>query len=456
MEKKFWGFLFFLSVIVSASAQDTIMFDNHIFERSYPVDTVGFGYPSYLFNPISANLIVFNHPSVNNNPAHTNASILPHGMLQKYPTLGDNTLIYGIATTVIRNAQEYHTGPNPRFVIARRESNGDFVVTDSLTLDSYRVDKMYDYYGVDPNDGVWYHSYKYLYEYYFDQPIVMPHADNFFVGSMMDSMGNIGSRPEVQTRLTCGMLPQGTAMESDCFWAMRSVAPYDWVDLSSFEGVRMWGVFFPIIRPDSLICGKVVNFRMEEWETDHVKLAWGTTRPFRDLHTGHFQIALGGLGPRPDTTNILTFSDTTAVLQGLDSGVWYSTWVRAECCHCGCPMHGDTLIWGPWRGPVQFYLGSRQPGTEGIESVENQGLKFSLSPNPAKGTVTVEMGETQRDASLQTIQVVDMEGRVVLTQPWEGAAAQPLTLDISGLAAGVYLVRINTPMSTATRKLMVE
>ena len=431
-------------------SQDTIMYENFVFERSYPVDTVGFGYPAYLFNPMPADLVVYNRPSLNNNPVGFGAYMLSYGMLQKYPTTGANTLIYGIATTVIRNAQEYHTGPNPRFVIARRESNGEFIVTDSLTLDSYRVDKIYDYYGVDPNDGVWSHSYKYLYEYYFDQPIVMPHADNFFVGSMMDSMGNIGSRPEVQTRLTFGMLPEG-AMESDCFWTMRSTAPYDWVDPSSLRGMGTWGVFFPIIRPDSLICGKVVNFRMEEWETDHVRLAWETTRPFRDLHTGRFQIALGGLGPRPDTTNILTFSDTTAVLQGLDSGVWYSTWVRAECCHCGCPMHGDTLIWGPWQGPVQFYLGSRQPGTEGIETVETA-VDFTLKPNPARGTVTVEMGETQH----ATIEVVDMEGRVVLKQPLGHSASQPLTLDISSLAPGVYLVRLNTPEGFATRKLVVE
>ena len=129
----------------------------------------------------------------------------------------------------------------------------------------------------------------------------------------------------------------------------------------------------------------------------------------------------------------------------------YHVRLRKACSYAGSP-YGD-VVWSDWGEPRQFlYMHS----TAGIDATDGQSPVFLLSPNPAKGTVTVEMDETQRDASLQTIQVVDMEGRVVLTQPWEGAAAQPLTLDISGLAAGVYLVRLNTPLGTTTRKLVVE
>lgn len=364
-------------------------------------------------------------------------------------------MIYGIATTEIRNAQEYHTGPNPRYVVAFRDSDGQFVVIDSLSLDSYRVDKWFDYYGRDPNTGGWNHHYAYCYEYYFEHPIPRPSTENIFIGHIMDSIGNTSSSPAQQTRGFAGRLPDGT-IEIDRWW--RTLDSVNWQD----EGQLMieyghslshtlWGVYFPIIRPDSLLCGRVENFRLEERETDHVKLAWETTRPFRDLHSGRFQIALGGLGPRPDTTNILTFNDTTATLTGLDSGVWYSAWVRGECCHCGCPMHGDTLIWGPWRGPVQFYLGSHQPGTQGIATTDGGETLFSLSPNPASGTVTVEVDRERLQGAF--LQVVNLEGHIVAESMVE---TSKFDIDISALPAGVYLVHIYTPEGTATRRLVVK
>ena len=113
-------------------------------------------------------------------------------------------------------------------------------------------------------------------------------------------------------------------------------------------------------------------------------------------------------------------------------------------------MHGDTLIWGPWRGPVQFYLGSHQPGTQGIEDVDTPGPQFSLSPNPASGTVTVETAE-----GAEMVEIVDMAGCVVHSQATPHSAPQPLTLDISALPSGVYLVRLSTPQGSALRKLIV-
>ena len=68
-------------------------------------------------------------------------------------------------------------------------------------------------------------------------------------------------------------------------------------------------------------------------------------------------------------------------------------------------MHGDTLIWGPWCGPVQFYLGSHQPGTQGIEDGDTPGPQFSLSPIPASSTVTVATEGLQG-----TVAIMDLQG----------------------------------------------
>ena len=50
-----------------------------------------------------------------------------------------------------------------------------------------------------------------------------------------------------------------------------------------------------------------------------------------------------------------------------------------------------------------------------------------------------------------TLEVVDMQGRTLLTAP-----ATQRTLDVSRLTAGSYIVRLTTPDGTATRHLQVE
>ena len=115
-----------------------------------------------------------------------------------------------------------------------------------------------------------------------------------------------------------------------------------------------------------------------------------------------------------DTT--FTLCDSIVPASMVDGS--YMVRLRKACDYTASAF--DTIVWSDWGEPRQFlYMHS----TAGIDATDGQTPVFLLSPNPAKGTVTVEMGETQRDASLQTIQVVDMEGRVVLTQPWESAAS---------------------------------
>jgi len=79
-----------------------------------------------------------------------------------------------------------------------------------------------------------------------------------------------------------------------------------------------------------------------------------------------------------------------------------------------------------------------------ITSANNQlaSTQFQVFPNPAAGKVTVKTNGTG------TIQILDMVGKVVLTQSATGSDE----LNISKLATGVYTVKVGN----ATQKLVVK
>ncbi|GAB3874354.1 hypothetical protein GCM10028824_27470 [Hymenobacter segetis] len=78
---------------------------------------------------------------------------------------------------------------------------------------------------------------------------------------------------------------------------------------------------------------------------------------------------------------------------------------------------------------------------------------FALSPNPAHGTATVQLPAVP-GATTATLTVLDALGRPVrtLSTPTNARAV----LDLTGLAPGLYAVRVAAGSSTATRRLVVE
>lgn len=449
----FWAIVLVFGTI-RAQIIDTIYYGDNspwVYEHRYPLDTVRYDYPMYMFNE-PQNFITPGYPiapvSCHNLPDDYFVMNLRFGLLEEYGGNGNNPKkLYGIATTVLRPYPEFFTGSLPYFIVASRDNAGEFVIHDSIPFDSYRVDKVIDY--LFQPDSV--HYYFMLHEYYFDHPFSLSDDSNlFYIGAIRDSSVVLGSiESEDPYRITSNYVAYTNCATNhhlnSFFWSKYFSHEEDWKN-DDYDG---WGVFFPIVRPDSLLCGKMENFRLEERGDDYAVVAWHPSRPFEELYSGHFQVALGGLGPRPDTTNILTFNDTTATLAGLDSGVWYSAWVRGKCDHTGCPMHGDTLIWSAWQGPLQFYLGSQQPGTQGIAASQAADNALTVVPNPAKGSITVALKGAGIQASLI---LLDASGAEVMRID---GASLPLSLDTSPLASGIYILRLTTPTATFTRKLIV-
>ena len=84
----------------------------------------------------------------------------------------------------------------------------------------------------------------------------------------------------------------------------------------------------------------------------------------------------------------------------------YEVRARKACDYLDSPYH--TLVWSEWSEPRAFNYMHRVEGIGEVDAMAD----FRLSPNPARGTVTVETTE-----GAEQVEIVDMEGRVVLTQP---------------------------------------
>jgi hypothetical protein len=69
-------------------------------------------------------------------------------------------------------------------------------------------------------------------------------------------------------------------------------------------------------------------------------------------------------------------------------------------------------------------------------------------PNPATERVTVAAEGMER------VEVVAVDGTILLCK--DGLRQDACVLDLNGLTAGVYMVRVATPRGTATRKLAVQ
>lgn len=85
-------------------------------------------------------------------------------------------------------------------------------------------------------------------------------------------------------------------------------------------------------------------------------------------------------------------------------------------------------------------------GTDGHSSSE-----FSIYPNPAEGIVNVYTSQAMGDAS---VTIYDINGREVLRQQITlGGIAN---VDISGIASGIYVVKVSNDAITHTAKLIVK
>ncbi len=89
-----------------------------------------------------------------------------------------------------------------------------------------------------------------------------------------------------------------------------------------------------------------------------------------------------------------------------------------------------------------------------ITSVEAKSL-FTLTPNPTTGEVTLQVNSEKLKDKSCTVTVLDAAGHEVLRTTLNSQPST-LNLNLSSLPAGTYFVTLQTPTTTATKKLIIK
>ncbi|MBP5540803.1 MAG: hypothetical protein J6X88_04050 [Bacteroidales bacterium] len=216
------------------------------------------------------------------------------------------------------------------------------------------------------------------------------------------------------------------------------------------------------------------NFRKVGQRMDYPLLAWDTTEGGQR----EYEIQYAPY----NSDRWITFEPTenpATVFPASNPDIYYKARIRARCYH-GCVVH-STWSWSPWSEEILFYTGSTAPDTTtSITPVEvNATDFFTLSPNPATGTVTVTVGHTPQSLTHSSalkgtspnlgeerltrlgeqliLTLADAAGHEVLRREFSIVNCQfSIPLDLSGLAAGTYFVTLTTPSATGTQRLVVR
>ena len=209
---------------------------------------------------------------------------------------------------------------------------------------------------------------------------------------------------------------------------------------------RLWGGWFPIVLPpdtDAVECAGVRNFRQSGYFEGRPRFDW-------DRLDGRerYQVAYGRADEDPEDYRTMLLTGPPFILSDntLDSTALYAVRIRTRCHHT-CPVH-DTVVWSEWSDTVQFYA---REHAVGIARTADGGRAFTLSPNPAKGRVTVTVGEGVALPCVLTLR--DEAGRELLRHRME---ERVLNLPTRGLMPGLYLATVESPQGSTTQRLVVK
>ena len=149
------------------------------------------------------------------------------------------------------------------------------------------------------------------------------------------------------------------------------------------------------------------------------------------------QFSVTAYGGDPGDGRII---NTTAMdhctITGLDHDSTYDIYLRGWC--------DQSQRYSPWVGPLVI------SPLNGIESPEEEPV-FSLAPNPARESVTLTAQEPLPLPA--TVTILDLQGRELRRETMH---AQSHTISLKGLPAATYILRLDTPQGSSSRKLTVE
>ena len=199
-----------------------------------------------------------------------------------------------------------------------------------------------------------------------------------------------------------------------------------------------WQLYiFPII--DTIAyhytCPVPIHFRAVEQNGDCVVLSWSS-------HGDHdnWQVIFVPEGASPDTASPTLCQSNLYSHCGLEPGVHYRAFVRAQC-----KERPDSTYFSDWVECGPIYIGMDIDLDVPTMDIERY---TTLMPNPASAQVQVFSS-----FPLRAVEVFDLQGKPVASPAVSDRSA---LFDVSGWTPGLYLVSIHTSGGTTVKKLVVE
>lgn len=289
-----------------------------------------------------------------------------------------------------------------------------------------------------------------LREYYFANPVIV--TDSFYLG-WEDMQRHGRNHAEADSILLYGLthLYRNAVLHQFLSTApcTQKIPPHRQM-YRNFFGDSSWvyridsttyPTVFAIIEVDTVglpydtsqfTCPVPISLRVITRDNYFARIEW-----VDNSDNAEWMVSVVPAGGNPDDGRMIGSPSKVLTINGLSPDTNYNVYVKGWCKRT--MWEG----WGEWSDSVTL---EAMPSPNGI--VNPVGESFSLSPNPASGTVTVST-----EAQQGTLTVIDMQGRQVLSMPLSG---KETVVDIRTLAAGTYIVSLNTPKGHSSLKLTVE
>ena len=158
-----------------------------------------------------------------------------------------------------------------------------------------------------------------------------------------------------------------------------------------------------------------------------------------DTNNLYWEVSRTAPGGDPETGLIIPTTNPYIEYTDINDDSVYHVYVRGYC------ETGIFAGWSDWSTPC--LIDSVPAPPVGITTIET--ADFSLSPNPAKGMVTLKCAEVMQGR----VEIIDIQGKSWCKKALAGRRTE---LDVSVLPVGSYLVYIITEKGTLTKKLTIE
>ena len=234
--------------------------------------------------------------------------------------------------------------------------------------------------------------------------------------STSNIMDTVDSKPATIMGLYANVEYQ-VAVKSLC----SSVIESEWSDTINFTTME---------------CSTATNVATSKITNNSATITWDSPEAMK------WEINYGDSGFGQGQGELAEVTERTYTITGLEPETDYDVYVRLYCTE---------NTYGVWSNLFSFTTEAEEI-PEGIDGIEGN-FSFTIYPNPTNNTTTISLNGIEGKVE---ISVVDMNGRIIMSEAMECGNDCEKRMDIDGLAQGTYFVKVISDGINSVRKLIVR